>query len=126
MNVKDKLITALKGTREERTILIRDPNKLVATAVLGSPRLTPAEIEGFSAMKNVSSDVLRTIGNHREWTRSAAVITNLVKNPRTPIGLALTHLPRVNPRDMKMLAVDRNVPEAVRKQAQKFIKKPGR
>ena len=122
LNTAEKMITALKGTREERAILIRDPNKLVTTAVLGSPRVTPAEVESYSAMKNVSSDVLRTIGNHREWTKSAAVISNLVKNPRTPIGLSLTHLPRVNPRDMKMIAVDRNVPEAIRKQAQKFVR----
>jgi hypothetical protein len=122
LNTAEKMITALKGTREERAILIRDPNNIVSTAVLGSPRVTPAEVESFSAMKNVSSDVLRTIGNHREWTKSAAVISNLVKNPRTPIGLSLTHLPRVNPRDMKMIAVDRNVPEAIRKQAQKFVR----
>ena len=124
MNTKDKLITALKGSREERAILIRDPNKLVTTAVLGSPRLSPPEVEAISAMKNVSGDVLRTIGNHREWTKSGAVISNLVKNPRTPIGLSLTHLPRVNPRDMKLIAVDRNVPEAIRRQAMKFVRKP--
>ncbi|MHC4473708.1 MAG: HEAT repeat domain-containing protein [Planctomycetota bacterium] len=123
MNVPDKMVTALKGTREERAILIRDPNKLVSTAVLGSPRMNPAEVESFSAMKNVSSDVLRAIGNHREWTKSQGVISNLVKNPRTPIGLALTHLPRVNPRDMKLISVDRNVPEAIRKQALKFVRK---
>lgn len=123
MNMKDKLITAIKGTREERSILIRDPNNLVALGVLGSPRITPAEVESISAMKNVSGDVLRTIGSHREWTKNTNVISNLVKNPRTPIGLSLTHLPRVNPRDMKLIAVDRNVPEAIRKQAQKFVRK---
>jgi hypothetical protein len=122
LNTAEKMITALKGSREERAILIRDPNTLVSTAVLGSPRVTPAEVESFSAMKNVSTDVLRSIGSHREWTKSAAVISNLVKNPRTPIHLSLTHLPRVNPRDMKLIAVDRNVPEAIRKQAQKFVK----
>src|SRR5262249_53908853 len=54
MDTKEKIIAALKGTREERAILVRDPNRLVATAVIGSPRLTEAEIESFSAMKNVS------------------------------------------------------------------------
>ena len=48
------MITALKGTREERAILIRDPNRIVATAVLGSPKVTDGEIESFAAMKNVS------------------------------------------------------------------------
>jgi hypothetical protein len=124
-NTAEKLITALKGSREERSILIRDPNRLVATAVLGSPRITEAEIESISAMKNVSAEILRTIGNHREWTKRYTVLNNLVRNPRTPVGVALGMVPRLNPRDIKGIAVDRNVPEPVRKQAQKFVKGQG-
>jgi hypothetical protein len=124
-NTAEKLITALKGSREERSILIRDPNRLVATAVLGSPRITEAEIESISAMKSVSDEILRTIGNHREWTKRYSVLNNLVRNPRTPVGIALSMVPRLNPRDIKGIAVDRNVPEPVRKQAQKFVKGQG-
>jgi hypothetical protein len=124
LNTAEKLITALKGTREERAILIRDPNRLVAMGVLGSPKITEAEIEAFTAMKNVSDQVLREIGNHREWTKRYSVINNLVRNPRTPIGLALNLVPRLGPRDVKAIAVDRNVPEPVRKIAQKFVKQP--
>ena len=122
LNTAEKLITALKGSREERAILIRDPNRLVSMGVLGSPRITEAEIESFSAMKNISDQVLREIGHHREWTKRYTVINNLVRNPRTPIGIALSLVPRLNPRDIKGIAVDRNVPEPVRKQAQKFVK----
>jgi len=122
LNTAEKIITALKGTREERSILIRDPNRLVATAVLGSPRITEAEIESISAMKSVSDEILRTIGNHREWTKRYTVLNNLVRNPRTPVGIALSMVPRLSPRDVKSIAVDRNVPEPVRKQAQKFVK----
>jgi hypothetical protein len=122
LNTAEKIITALKGSREERSILIRDPNRLVATAVLGSPRITDAEIESISAMKSVSDEILRTIGNHREWTKRYTVLNNLVRNPRTPVGIALNMVPRLNPRDIKAIAVDRNVPEPVRKQAQKFVK----
>jgi len=122
LNTAEKIITALKGSREERSILIRDPNRLVATAVLGSPRITEAEIESISSMKGVSDEILRTIGNHREWTKRYTVLNNLVRNPRTPVGIALSMVPRLNPRDIKGIAVDRNVPEPVRKQAQKFVK----
>ncbi|HYN01498.1 MAG TPA: HEAT repeat domain-containing protein [Vicinamibacteria bacterium] len=122
LNTAEKLITALKGSREERAILIRDPNRLVATAVLGSPRLTDPEIEAISGMKSVSDEILRKIGHHREWTKRYAVCRNLVSNPRTPIGIALTLVPRLSPRDIKGLSVDRNVPEPVRKHAQKFLK----
>jgi hypothetical protein len=122
LDTKEKLLTALKGTREERSILIRDPNRLVAAAVLGSPKMTEAEIESISAMKSVSDEILRTIGNHREWTKRYTVLNNLVRNPRTPVGIALGMVPRLNPRDIKGIANDRNVPEPVRKQAQKFVK----
>jgi hypothetical protein len=124
LNTAEKLITALKGSREERAILIRDPNRLVSTAVLGSPRITEPEIEAISGMKGVSDEILRKIGNHREWTKRYSVVNNLVRNPRTPLGLALTLVPRLTPRDIKGVAVDRNVPEPVRKQAQKFVKDP--
>ena len=122
LNTAEKIITALKGSREERSILIRDPNRIVATAVLGSPRITEAEIESISGMKSVSDEILRTIGNHREWAKRYTVLNNLVRNPRTPIGIALSMVPRLNPKDIKGISLDRNVPEPVRKQAQKFVK----
>jgi hypothetical protein len=124
LNAADKVITALKGTREERAILVRDPNRIVAAAVLGSPRLTEPEIEAFAAMKGVSDQVLRQIGNHKEWTKRYGVVSSLVRNPRTPVGVALTMVPRLNIRDMKAVAVDRNVPEVIRRHAQRFIKGP--
>lgn len=124
MSAAEKVILALKGNREERTILIRDPNRLVCAAVLGSPRITDAEIEGISAMKNVSDEVLRRIGNNREWMKRYQVVSNLVKNPRTPLGISIGLVPRLAPRDMKALATDRNVPEAIRKSAQRFTKAP--
>ena len=123
LNAAEKMITALKGSREERAILVRDPNHMVFNAVLGSPRLTESEIEAFAAMKNVSDQALRVIGSHREWTKRYQVAANLVRNPRTPIGLALNLIPRLNPRDIRSVAIDRNVPEAVRKHAQKFVRK---
>jgi hypothetical protein len=124
MNTAEKLIAALKGSREDRAILVRDTNRLVSSAVLGSPRLTDVEIESFAGMKALSDEVLRKIGSHREWTKRYGVVANLVKNPRTPLAISLGLVSRLNPRDIKGLSVDRNVPEVIRKQAQKFIKGP--
>jgi hypothetical protein len=124
MTTKDKLIKALKGDRQWRAMLVRDPNRLVATAVLGSPNVTDAEIEGFSGMKNVSDQILRIIGTHREWTKKYTVVSNLVKNPRTPLAISMGMVSRLNPRDLKSIANDKNVPEPIRKQAQKSVKAP--
>jgi hypothetical protein len=121
--VKKKVKLAFKGTREQRAQLIRDPNKLVASAVLSSPKLTSAEVEAFAKMGNVSEEVLRVIGTHRGWLKSYGVVLGLVKNPKTPAAIAMQLLQRVNERDMKMLAVDRNVPESLRLAARKFVVK---
>ena len=122
MNTAEKVVQALKGSSAERAILVRDPNRIVASAVLGSPRLTEPEIERFAGMKNVSDTVLRHIASNKDFTKRYGVVSNLVKNPRTPLALALNLVPRLNPRDMKSIAVDRNVPEVIRKQAQKFVR----
>ena len=122
LNTAEKVITAPKGTREERAVLVRDPNRIVSTAVLGSPRLTDMEIEGFAGMKSVSDEILRQIGTHREWTKRYGVVLNLVKNPRTPLAVSLGMVARLNTRDIKSVSVDRNVPEVIRKQAQKFVR----
>jgi len=124
LNTAEKVITALKGSREERAVLVRDPNRLVGTAVLGSPRLTEAEIESFAGMRSLSDELLRQIGSHREWTKRYGVVANLVRNPKTPVGISLGLVSRLNPRDIKGLTMDRNVPEVIRKQAQKFLKGP--
>jgi len=126
LNTAEKLITAIKGSREERAILIRDPNRLVSAGVLGSPKVTESEIESFAAMKNVTDQVLRDISNHREWTKRYGVINGLVHNPRTPLERALLFVPRLTQRDLKSLAADRNVSEAIRKAAQRFIKGGGK
>jgi hypothetical protein len=129
LTTSEKIITALKGSREERAVLVRDPNRLVSAAVLGSPRMTDGEVEAFAGMRNVSDEVLRQIGNNREWTKRYGVVANLVKNPRTPLAVSLGMVSRLNPRDIKSVSTDRNVPEVIRRQALKFIQdkaqKPG-
>jgi len=126
MNAAQKVIQALKGSSADRAILIRDPNRIVSSAVLGSPRLTEMEIERFAGMKSVGDEVLRTIASNKDWTKRYGVISNLIKNPRTPLALALNFVPRLNPRDLKTIAVDKNVPEVIRKQALKFVRKTGK
>jgi hypothetical protein len=119
--VPKRMKFALKGTRSQRAVLIRDPNKVIAAAVLSSPKLTDTEVEAFSRMANVSEDVLRTIGTSRAWTKSYTIVSGLVKNPKTPPAISLTLLSRLNERDIKGLMTDRNVPEALRLAARKAV-----
>lgn len=119
MGVPEKVKCAMKGTREMRAILIRDPNRMVASAVLSCPKVNEAEVEAFAKMGNVSEDILRTIGNTRAWTKNYSVALSLVKNSKTPVAMSMTLMQRLTESDVKKLAADRNVPEALRLAAKK-------
>jgi hypothetical protein len=120
--VGDKIMMAFKGERQERMMLIRDRNRVVWSAVLSSPSMNEADAEAIAQMRNVAPDVLREIGKKREWTKRYKVAHELVKNPKTPPEISSQLLPRMAARDLKALVKDRNVPEVIRRQAQKMTR----
>ena len=120
MSVKDRVKLAMKGDREARAILIRDSNKVVSAGVINNPRITDKEVEGISAMRTVSDEVLRLIALNRSWARNYPVIHNLARNPRTPIDTALNVLMRLQTKDLQNISQNRNVSDAVRRQAQRL------
>jgi hypothetical protein len=128
MTVKDRVKLGIKGDREARGILIRDANKIVATAVIHNPRITDNEIENISSMRTVAEEVLRLIGMNRQWARSYPIIHSLVRNPRTPMATAIHILPRIRTKDLKAISLSRNVSEAVRRQAYRLseVREPKR
>jgi hypothetical protein len=121
MTFPQRLKAAMKGTREQRAILIRDPNKLICASVLSSPKVSIPEVESFAKMQNVSEDVLRIIGANRAWLKSYGVILALTKNPKTPLQLSMQLMTRLTTKDLAKLSVDRNVPEALRIQSRKKV-----
>lgn len=121
MNITERLKAAMRGSREVRAVLVRDPNKMIAAAVLSSPKVTEAEVEGFAKMATVSEDVLRTIAMNRAWLKNYTVVLALAKNPKCPIGLSLNLLNRLNDRDLNGLSTDRNVPDPLRTAARRRI-----
>lgn len=122
MTAAEKIKAALTGNQEERLVLIHDSNKIVARAVLQSPKLSDMEIENIASMKNVTEEVLRLIAMNRKFRKSYAVVRALVNNPRTPIDVGLPMLNRLNERDLKGLMINKNVAEVVRGMALKMVK----
>jgi hypothetical protein len=123
MNVVQRLTLALKGGREERMMLIRDPNRLVQRCVLQSPRLTDLEVESFAAMTNLSEEVFRTIHLTRNFMKNYTIVKNLITNPKTPLDISLHLLPRLNATDLRVLTTNKNVPETLRSMAMKLHRK---
>jgi len=122
MNVSQKVQLALKGTKDERTLLVRDSSKVVSRAVLGSPKLSEAEVEMFAALKSVSDEVLRMMAMNRKFMKNYNVVRNLASNPRTPIDVGLTLMGRLLPQDLRNLGMNKGVSDTVRKMAEKLCK----
>ena len=121
MSFTERLKAAMKGTKEMRAILIRDPNKMICAAVLSSPKVTESEAASFAKMASLSEDVLRAIGHNRAWMKSYGVVIGLARNPKTPVAMSLNLLPRLQDRDVQAISVDRNVPEPLRIAARKKV-----
>jgi len=120
MSVSEKVQLAFKGDRMLRMLLVRERNKLVATAVLRNPRIGDQEIENIAGMRNVEDEVLRVIGTHREWSAKYNIILILCRNPKTPVGVVLPFINRLTLRDLKGLKDDKGVSQVVRESAKRI------
>lgn len=121
MSVSDKIQLALKGNKEARNILIKDANKKVALTVLESPKMTEQEIEMIAQSKNVSEDVLREIALKKDWLKNYSVVKSLVNNPKTPVGISLSHLNHLKEKDLNDLAKNKNISETIRSSANRLV-----
>jgi len=122
LDIKGRIQLALKGNKEERSLLIRDGTKVVALAVLEAPKLSDGEVEKFALQKNVLEAVLRQIPLKRRFMKNYIVVRNLVSNPRTPLDLGLGLMKHLLTQDLKNISANKEVSETVRKLAQKMYK----
>ncbi len=122
LDVKGRIQLALKGNKEERSLLIRDGTKVVALAVLEAPKLSDGEVEKFASQKNVLEAVLRQIPLKRRFMKNYKVVRNLVANPRTPLDLGLGLMKNLLIADLKNLSANKEVSETIRKLALKMYK----
>jgi hypothetical protein len=122
LDVKGRIQLAMKGNKEERSILIRDGTKVVALAVLDAPKISDGEVEKFALQKNVLEAVLRQIPLKRRFMKNYIVVRNLVSNPRTPLDLGLGLMKHLLTQDLKNISANKEVSETVRKLALKMYK----
>ena len=126
MTVAERIKLALRGNREVRMILIRDPKRMIRRFVLQNPRIGDEEIIALAKNRSADDELLRLIGDSREWTKNYQVRISLVSNPKTPLTLSMRHLHSLNDRDMRALAKSKNVSATVANAAKRIINsKPG-
>jgi hypothetical protein len=123
MSIAEKIKLATLGNKEARSILIRESNKLICTAVIRSPRITDGEVLSCAGNKVINEEVLRFIYNHREWTKNYKIKLALLKNPRLPLSVGMKFLNTLRESDVKELARDKNVPASLQGMAKKMMAK---
>lgn len=122
LDIKGRIQLAMKGSKEERSILIRDGTKIVALAVLESPKITDSEVEKIANQKNVLESVLREIAMKRRFVKQYAILRNLTSNPRTPIDVSLGLIKHLLTPDLRNLTGNKEVADTVRKMATRMFR----
>ena len=122
LDIRGRITLAMRGSKEDRSILIRDSTKLVAIAVLESPKVSDGEVEKFALQKNVLEAVLRAIPLKRRFAKNYNIMRNLVQNPRTPLDLSLGLMKTLLIHDLKNLSGNKEVSDTIRKLALRMFK----
>ncbi|MGH7885452.1 MAG: hypothetical protein ACRENO_07130 [Thermodesulfobacteriota bacterium] len=122
LSMAQKIKVALQGNTESRRILIKDPNKVISSAVLRNPKISETEIVLISQSKIVSDDILRQISDNKKWTKFYQVKLSLVKNPKTPSHISLNYLRHLRELDIKSIMKDKNLPGVVTNGANNIYK----
>ncbi len=125
MTLSEKIRLSVVGDAAARSLLVRDPNRLVAMAAISSPTMRDTEAVAIAHSKEVSEDVLRYIGNKKEWLKSHEIKRALLFNPKTPIAISMKFLTHMRPNDLKALARSRNVPNALKTVARQRLEQKG-
>jgi hypothetical protein len=122
MNTGEKIRMALLGNAAARSILVRDPNRVVAMAAISSPTMSENEAKNAAQSREVSEDVLRYIGRKREWLRSYEIKRHLCNNPKTPLALSMTFLAHLRRNDLRALSRSRGIPSPLKQAAKRRAK----
>jgi hypothetical protein len=120
MRVVERVQLAIKGNRDERMLLIRDPCRVVQRGVLQSPQLTDREVESFAAMASIGEEALRMIAANRKYCKNYTIVRALMFNPKTPLEVTLHMLPNITPQDLKMLVTNKNIADTLRTAANRL------
>ncbi|MFN8012279.1 MAG: hypothetical protein U0P81_12990 [Holophagaceae bacterium] len=125
LRTNQKIMLAQKGGKEERTILIREANRLIQVGVIRNARITDGEVAYIAQMRSINEEVLRIITLNREWMKKYAIVKALVLNARTPLPLAMQHYRRLHESDLKLMQRDKNIAEMLRREAKKWLETMG-
>jgi hypothetical protein len=121
LTVPQKVELAGKGNSEVRRILSRDNSSMVARAVINSPRLSERDVLDYAIAPTTHEDILRAIGDSREWVNKPRIPSILVANPKTPPPVSLRLVLRLPLGELDRLSRNPAIPMVVRREAKRLL-----
>jgi hypothetical protein len=126
MSVMQKIKLARLGGKEARALLIKDRNRIVASSVLASPKLSESEVVTFSQSRAIGEELLRIISFNRDWTKNYQIKLGLSSNPKTPTPQAVKFLNYLQDKDLRALMKSKDVPTNISTHARRILTKKGK
>ncbi len=121
MSISEKVRMAMLGDKEWRSLLIKDTNKIVSTAVIKNPRITDPEILAIAKSSELNEEVIRLVCMNKDWIKIYPIRKALVENCKTPLPRALRFLSTLNEKDIQALAKSKNISSVLSRQAQRLV-----
>ncbi len=121
LSTAERVKLAVTGSKTERTLLIRDPNKMVALAVIESPKIGIDEVATLLRNRSVAGEIISRIADNREWTKNYSICYELAVNPKTPLSKAMGFVKKLRDADLRMIFKDRNVIPVIRQLARNVL-----
>lgn len=121
MSTAERIKLAVTGSKTERTLLIRDPNKMVSLAVIESPKLGIDEVATLLRNRSVAGEIISRIADSREWTKNYSICLELAINPKTPVSKAMGFVKKLRDADLRLIYRDRNVTPVIRQVAKNVL-----
>jgi hypothetical protein len=93
----EKIQQALRGSRDERNAILRDRDRSLYPFVLKNPQLNADDVLAIAKNAQMTPDLLKQIGERKDWFQRSAIALALARNPKTPPELAvraLEHVPQ--------------------------------
>ncbi|NWF52411.1 MAG: hypothetical protein HXY47_04945 [Nitrospirae bacterium] len=122
LSFSEKRLLALRGGREVRSVLLKDPNKEISLTVLENPKITETEVELIAKSRSSPEEAIRKIIRKREWMKNYSIVLALVSNPKTPPGIGMPLLSGLKTKDLMSLEKNKNVSEAIRSSARSLLR----
>ena len=126
MSVMQKIKLARLGGKEARALLIKDRNRIVASSVLASPKLSETEVIAFAQSRSIGEELLRIISFNKDWTKNYQIKLALASNPKTPTPQAVKFLNYLQDKDLRTLMKSKDVPTNISSHARRILTKKGK